>query len=173
MGNRAANVRAASMPKKIPLTPLSVGPEGAARLMGISRARVYQLKNAGELPFYKDGSRTLFPVAGIEARIERLRSSTPSTGPLLSKEDREIARRPPIDQQQPAVESESLASDLVAIYAVYAECSSKILAPNGEEEGQLRAFERAVRTVSRDRNCSLDEAKQLVLAAIAKAKEPV
>ena len=151
------------MPKKIPLTPLSVGPEGAARLMGISRARVYQLKNAGELPFYKDGSRTLFPVAGIEARIERLRSSTPSTGPLLSKEDREIARRPPIDQQQPA------ASDIGALYAE----SLRLLAPNGEEEGQLRAFERAVRTVSRDRNCSLDEAKQLVLDAIANAKEPV
>ena len=30
-----------------------------------------------------------------------------------------------------------------------------------------------VRTISRDRNCSIDEAKQLVLDVIAKAKEPV
>lgn len=30
-----------------------------------------------------------------------------------------------------------------------------------------------VLTISRDRNCSIDEAKQLVLDAIAKAKEPV
>ena len=40
--------------------------------MGISRARVYELKNSGELPFYKDGSKTMFPVAGIEARVKRL-----------------------------------------------------------------------------------------------------
>ena len=53
-------------------TPISVCPEDAAYLMGISRARVYELKNAGELPFYKDGSKTLFPVADIEARIKRL-----------------------------------------------------------------------------------------------------
>jgi excisionase family DNA binding protein len=162
---------------KTPLTPLSVGSEGAARLMGISRARVYQLKNAGELPFYKDGSRTLFLVADIEARIERLRAALPSTGPLLSKEDQEIARRraaeppPPTDQQQPAVEPAPKPS-APDIAAVYAECL-RLLAPNGEEEGRLRAFERTVRIVSRDRNCGIDEAKQLVLDAIAKAKEPV
>jgi excisionase family DNA binding protein len=108
------------MSKKRPLTPLSVGPDDAARLMGISRARVYELKNAGELPFYKDGSRTLFPVAGIEARVERLSripKSGPPIGPLLPPADRKLARKKarapdaastepllPIEQQQRAVE---------------------------------------------------------------------
>ena len=42
-----------------------------------------------------------------------------------------------------------------------------------KEEPRLRAFEHTVRIVSRDRNCSIDKAKQLVLDAIAKAKELV
>jgi excisionase family DNA binding protein len=89
---------------KVPLTPLAVGPNGAARLMGISRSRVYELKNAGELPFYKDGRRTLFLVAGIEARIERLKSGPPSTGPLLPEEDRKKARQRASSREEPAIE---------------------------------------------------------------------
>ena len=108
------------MSKKLPLAPLAVGPDGAARLMGISRARVYELKNAGELPFYKDGSRTLFPVAGIEARVERLSripQSGPPVGPLLTPADRKLARKKarateeeplepllPIEEQQRVIE---------------------------------------------------------------------
>ena len=55
--------------------------------------------------------------------------------------------------------------------AVY-ETRRKLLAPS-DGEGRLRALEAVVLACSRDRNCSLDEAKKLVLAAIAKAKEPV
>jgi hypothetical protein len=79
--------------QKIPLKPFSVGPVDAARLMGISRARVYQLKNTGELPSYLDGRRRLFLVADIEARIARLKSAPPSIGPLLPPEARKLARR--------------------------------------------------------------------------------
>jgi excisionase family DNA binding protein len=104
--------------QKPPFTPLAVGSLGAARLMGISRSRIYDLKNTGELPFYKDGRRTLFIVADIEARIARLKSAPVSTGPLLPEEDRKKARRrassreelaieqapPPAESQQPIVE---------------------------------------------------------------------
>ena len=103
-------------------------------------------------------------VAGIEARIERLRSCHAirrPAGPLLAAGRSRAA--PSIEQR---------ARRRANIAALYAE-SLRLLAPNGEEEGQLRAFERAVLTISRDRNCSIDEAKQLVLDAIANAKEPV
>jgi excisionase family DNA binding protein len=175
-------------------TPLAVSPRDAAYRAGVSRSRIYELLKSGELVAFKDGARTLILVASIEAWLERLKPfprSTPPIGPLLPRADRKLARRrsrnpdagptgpllpveqqqiaierapPPIDQQQPTVEPEP-APD---IGAVYAECL-RLLAPNGEEEGRLRAFERAVRAVSRDRTCSQDEAKQL--AAIAKAKE--
>ena len=69
---------------KTRFTPFSVGPEDAAYLMGISRARVYELKNAGDLPFYKEGSKTLFPVADIEARIKRL-SRIHKSGPPIGR----------------------------------------------------------------------------------------
>ena len=87
--------------------------------MGISRAQVYNLIKAGELPYYKDGSRTLILVANIEARIERLSrisKSGPPT-PLLPPADRKLARGKvrvleeptsapllPVEQQQLAVE---------------------------------------------------------------------
>jgi hypothetical protein len=49
---------------------------------------------------------------------------------------------------------------------VYAE-RLKLLTSDGE--GRLRALEFTIRTCSRDRNCSLDEAKHLVLAAIRRS----
>jgi excisionase family DNA binding protein len=117
--------------QKIPPTPLAVSPRDAARLMGVSRSRIYELINAGELPAYKDGSRTLILVADIQAWLARLKSIPPSTGPLLPAENRKTARRratepllppedqaraierasepeppPPVGQQQPAGEPE-------------------------------------------------------------------
>jgi excisionase family DNA binding protein len=72
---------------------LGYSPKETAQLFGISRARVYQLKKAGELPFYKDGRLTKFTRAGIDARIARLMSGSPSTGSLLAPEERKLARR--------------------------------------------------------------------------------
>ena len=47
------------------------------------------------------------------------------------------------------------------------------LIASGDDEGRLRALEYTVLACSRDRKCSLDDAKQFVLVAIAKAKEKV
>jgi excisionase family DNA binding protein len=151
---------------KPPIEPRTLSPLEAARRAGVSRSRIYELLKSGEILAVKDGSRTLVITASVDAWLDRLKPWRASTGPLLPIEQQQIAierASPPIDQQQPA------APDICAIYA---ECL-RLLAPNGEEEGQLRAFERAVRAISRDCNCSIDEAKQLVLDAIAKAKEPV
>jgi excisionase family DNA binding protein len=52
-----------------PLKPLAVSPRDAARLMGVSRSRVYQLLNSGELPSHKDGRRRLIFVSDIETGL--------------------------------------------------------------------------------------------------------
>jgi excisionase family DNA binding protein len=67
--------------------------------MGISRSRVYELLNSGELPSYKNGRRRLILVTDIEAWLARLprapararAPSEPPTGPLLSPEQQETA----------------------------------------------------------------------------------
>ena len=89
--------------------------------MGVSRAHVYNLIKAGELSYYKDGSRTLILVANIEARIKRLSSGPPPTKPLL-----------PVEQQQIAIERAG-EPDYVAIYAE----RLKIAAPRA---GNLNAW---------------------------------
>jgi excisionase family DNA binding protein len=82
--------------KKTPPAPIAVSPRDAASLAGVSRSRIYELINAGELPAYKDGARTLILVADIEAWLARLRAvpkSGPSTGPLLPWKARKLARQ--------------------------------------------------------------------------------
>jgi excisionase family DNA binding protein len=97
------HVRAASVPTKIPLTPIAVSPVDAARIAGVSRSRIYELIKAGELPAYKDGARTLILVADIEAWLARLKPVPPPTGlteptgPLLPLEARKLARRRALD----------------------------------------------------------------------------
>jgi excisionase family DNA binding protein len=78
------------------LKPLAVSPRDAALLMGVSRSRVYELLNSGELPSYKDGRRRLILVSDIETWLGRLTPApaskrAPPTGPLLSSEQQEIA----------------------------------------------------------------------------------
>jgi excisionase family DNA binding protein len=99
--------------QKIPPTPLAVSPRDAARLMGVSRSRIYELINAGELPAYKDGSRTLILVADIQAWLAQLRAipkSGPSTAPLLPWKARKLARQrvlnPEIDSTEPLLPEE-------------------------------------------------------------------
>ncbi len=50
-----------------PETPIFVRPEGAARLLGISRMAVYQLLREGELPSLKMGRRRMIPREAVEA----------------------------------------------------------------------------------------------------------
>jgi excisionase family DNA binding protein len=81
---------------KIPPTPLAVSPRNAGRMAGISRSRIYELIKSGELPAYKDGALTLILVADIEARLGRLKpfpQATRATGPLLSRQERLLARQ--------------------------------------------------------------------------------
>jgi excisionase family DNA binding protein len=147
---------------KVLLTPLSYGPSGAACLMGISRARVYQLKNAGELPFYKDGSRTLFRLADIEARIERLKreqemggvpKSGPPTGPLLPPEDRTLARKkvraPEVNSTEPLLpaEQQQIATELASA----AEPETLSTSPLHHVDQQLIAIESALERFPRTR----------------------
>jgi excisionase family DNA binding protein len=97
------------VPKNPPLTPLAVSPRDAAHLMGVSRSRVYELINAGELPAYKDGARTLILVADIEAWLARLRAMPKSgsrVGPLLPPEERKLARKRVRDSTEPLLAAE-------------------------------------------------------------------
>lgn len=51
------------------LEPLTVSPAECARIMGISRPKVYELINQGGFPSFKLGSRTLISVDGLRAWI--------------------------------------------------------------------------------------------------------
>lgn len=53
------------------IEPIAVRPAEAARMIGISRARLYQLIAAGELQPYKLGCATLIDVADLRALLER------------------------------------------------------------------------------------------------------
>ena len=157
------------MPKP-PLEPSKyLTTKEAYSLLGVSRARFDEWRTAGLIsPDWHNGNRPMYLRADVVTLPYRLPRGSKPVGPLLPPEDQaraiERANEPPVDLLQPASQPD--------IAAVHAECL-RLLAPNGEEEGRRRAFERAVRAISRDRNCSLDEAKQLVLDAIGKAKEPV
>jgi len=48
------------------LEPLSVSTSEAARLLGVSRPTIYDLMQNGGLPWFKVGTRTLLPVAGLK-----------------------------------------------------------------------------------------------------------
>ena len=48
------------------LEPLSVSTTEAARLLGVSRPTIYELMQNGGLPWFKVGTRTLLPVAGLK-----------------------------------------------------------------------------------------------------------
>ena len=48
------------------LTPIAISVSEAARLLGVSRPKVYQLMQQESLPSFKAGSRTLIPVADLQ-----------------------------------------------------------------------------------------------------------
>ena len=51
------------------LEPLAVSPAECARLLGVSRPKVYDLINQGGFPSFKLGSRTLISVDGLRAWV--------------------------------------------------------------------------------------------------------
>lgn len=53
------------------LDPLAVSPAECARLLGVSRPKVYDLINRGDFPSFKVGTRTLISVEGLRAWIAK------------------------------------------------------------------------------------------------------
>lgn len=53
------------------LAPLAVSPAECARLLGISRPKVYDLLHQNDFPSFKLGSRTLISVDGLREWISR------------------------------------------------------------------------------------------------------
>lgn len=53
------------------LEPLAVSPAECARLLGISRPKVYDLINQGGFPSFKLGTRTLISVDGLREWITK------------------------------------------------------------------------------------------------------
>lgn len=47
------------------LTPIAISVSEAARLLGVSRPKIYQLMQQDHLPSFKVGTRTLIPVADL------------------------------------------------------------------------------------------------------------
>lgn len=47
------------------LSPIAISVSEAARLLGVSRPKVYQLMQQEHLPSFKVGTRTLIPVADL------------------------------------------------------------------------------------------------------------
>ena len=47
------------------LTPIAISVSEAARLLGVSRPKVYQLMQQDELPSFKVGTRTLIPMEDL------------------------------------------------------------------------------------------------------------
>lgn len=53
------------------LDPLAVSPAECARLLGVSRPKVYDLINRGDFPSFKVGTRTLISVEGLRVWIAK------------------------------------------------------------------------------------------------------
>ena len=53
------------------LEPLAVSPAECARLLGVSRPKVYDLVNRDDFPSFKLGARTLISVDGLRAWIAK------------------------------------------------------------------------------------------------------
>jgi excisionase family DNA binding protein len=157
-GEQRRHVKAANM-SKIPVAPLAVSPRDAARMMGVSRSRVYELMGAGELDAFKDGARTLILVASIEAWLARLKryQTSPPTEPLLPLEDRALARE---RVEEP---------DFAALFAKDLER----LTPNvGEAQARVRALANTIRAYRKYHELDFKPASAAVRALIV-AERPV
>ncbi|MNN58333.1 Helix-turn-helix domain protein [compost metagenome] len=60
------------MEQAVPIQPMAVGPEDAARLTGHSRSAIYSAIAKGELLAFKSGKRRLILVKELEAWINRV-----------------------------------------------------------------------------------------------------
>ena len=58
---------------RLAAAPITVRVPEAARMLGISRSRIYELITFGDIEIVKLGRATLVPIASLHALIERLR----------------------------------------------------------------------------------------------------
>ena len=135
--------------------PLAVRPMEAARLLGVSRSRLYQLLKSGKIPHRKDGAATLIAYEDLVVHL----NSSPTvalneepTGPLL------LAAEPATEPSAP---------DLAAIYA---ERFRLIVGNVGPDEARLRAFEHTVGVCRNHYRVDLQTAKRMVSDAIKAAR---
>jgi excisionase family DNA binding protein len=135
-----------------------VRPIEAARQLGVSRSRLYQLLKSGKIPHRKDGAATV-AYEDLVAYHNSLSTVTPDegpTGPLLSAIEPEL---------------EPSAPDLAAVYA---ERFKLIGGSVGPDEARLRSFEHIVGVCCRHHRVDQETAKRMVSDAIkaARAKKP-
>ncbi|WP_216361427.1 helix-turn-helix domain-containing protein [Candidatus Chloroploca asiatica] len=58
-------------PEPLPLEPLLVRVEEAARILSLSRSTIYEMMDAGELPSVRRGTARRIPVAALRAWVAR------------------------------------------------------------------------------------------------------
>jgi excisionase family DNA binding protein len=137
--------------------PLAVRPLEAARQLGVSRSRLYQLLKSGKIPYRKDGAATVIAYEDLVAYHNGLTPVVPDEGPT----------GPLLPSIEPAPEPS--APDLAAVY----EKRFKLLVPNvGPDEARLRAFEYAVSVCRSHYRVDLETAKRMVSDAIKAARAP-
>lgn len=127
----------------------------AARQLGVSRSRLYQLLKSGKIPHRKDGAATVIAYEDLVAYLSSLSTVAPDegrTGPLLSA----IEPSP-----------EPFAPDLAAEY----EKRFKLIVGNvGPDEARLRAFEHTVGVCRQHHHVDPETAKRMVSDAIKAAR---
>jgi excisionase family DNA binding protein len=135
--------------------PLAVRPIEAARQLGVSRSRLYQLLKSGKIPHRKDGAATVIAYEDLVGYHNSLSTVTPDegpTGPLLS------AIEPAIEPSAP---------DLAAEY----EKRFKLIVGNvGPDEARLRAFEHTVGVCCQHHHVDREAGKRMVSDAIKAAR---
>jgi excisionase family DNA binding protein len=68
-------------------------PGEAAAVLGLSRARLYQLLAAGELGSVKIGGSRRIPTADLQAYVSRLRANRDAPSELTPRQDSEEVER--------------------------------------------------------------------------------
>lgn len=67
------SAKAARPRRRLTVAPIAVRVPEAAKMLGISRSRFYELIESGDIEIVKLGRSTLVPVASLHSLIERLR----------------------------------------------------------------------------------------------------
>jgi excisionase family DNA binding protein len=145
------------MRKSIPLVPFAVNPLGTAQLAGVSRSRIYELLDEGELPSYRDGRRRLIRVADVQAWLARLKPAQSAAGPFLPEEDQELARR--------------LATEPVTDFArLFREKRRSLESEFSPEQATAGAFDYVVSLIRAQPGVTLKRAKAMVRGALKQAR---